>query len=223
MGMAQTAPVPASGASGRHMVGVRAQLERALNSKSAVEGMAVEARPEGKVHLADGVDLDRSSRLAGRVGTVKPSLAGSDSMISVIFDRVRLKDGREIPVKATILWIRPAPNLMNPSIVSAPADRTTPGVGVEAGGTSTPPAQGYAGSEITGLPEKNEDGSTKSGALPPGVVAQWGAIGKVNFFSEISGSNSGFFRTAKDNVSVPAGAVLAFALAVQPAAAAPAP
>jgi hypothetical protein len=214
--LAQTGPGSAGAAGQPQMVGVRARLEAALNSKTAVEGMPVQARPEVKVHLADGVDVDSSSRLIGKIGTVKASVAGSDSMVSVIFDKVRLRDGREIPVKATILWVGPAPNLMNPTVVSAPADRTTPGVGVEAGGTQTPPAQGFSGSEITGFPERNEDGSAKKGPLAPGVAAQWGAIGRVNFFSEIARSESGFFRTAKGNVSVPGGSVLAFALVVLP-------
>jgi hypothetical protein len=208
----------ASASSQPHMVGVRTRLETSLNSKTAVEGMQVEARPVVKVHLADGVDLDGNSRLVGRIGAVKASLAGSSSMISVLFDKVRLKDGREIPVKATILWIGPAPSLMNPSIVSAPADRTTPGVGVEAGGSQVPPAQGFAGSEITGFPQRNEDGSNKKGSLMPGIAAQWGAIGNVNFFSEIARRESGFFRTAKGNVSVPGGSVLAFALVMLPPA-----
>jgi hypothetical protein len=212
--LAQTTSRSAGAAGQPQMVGVRTRLETALNSRTAVEGMPVEARPEVKMHLADGMDLDRSSRLVGKIGAVKASVAGSDSMVSVIFDKVRLKDGREIPVKATILWVGPAPGLMNPTVVSAPADRTTPGVGVEAGGSQVPPAQGFAGSEITGLPQRNEDGSNKRGALAPGVAAQWGAIGKVNFFSEIARNESGFFRTAKGNVSVPGGSVLAFALVV---------
>lgn len=212
--LAQTGSGPAGASSQPQMVGVRTRLETALSSRTAVEGMPVEARPEVKVHLADGIDLDGSSRLVGKIGTVKASVAGSDSMVSVIFDKVSLKDGREIAVKATILWVGPAPSLMNPTIVSAPADRTTPGVGVEAGNSPIPPAQGFVGSEITGLPQRNEDGQTKKGPLAPGVAAQWGAIGKVNFFSEIARSESGFFRTAKGNVSVPGGSVLAFALVV---------
>jgi hypothetical protein len=214
---AQTTPAPATVTGKSQMFGVRVRLETALNSKTAVEGMYVEARPEVKMHLADGVELETSSRLVGRVGVVKPSLAGTDSAISVIFDKVRLKGRREIPVKATILWIGAAPDLMNPSIVSAPADRTTPGVGVEAGGSLVPPSQGYSGSEITGFPHRNEDESAgKKGKLPPGVAVQMGAIGGVNFFSDMSSNNSGFFRSVKGNVSVPGGTVLAIALVLLP-------
>src|ERR1700733_406441 len=78
--VASLAQTGSGGASGQpQMVGVRTRLETALNSKTAVEGIAVEARPEVKVRLADGVDLDGSSRLVGRIGTVKTSVAGSDS------------------------------------------------------------------------------------------------------------------------------------------------
>jgi hypothetical protein len=203
---------------GSRIIGIRARLEKGLNAKKAKEGDVVAASPEVKIHLADGVDLDSRSRLLGHVDKVQPSREGSDSAIGITFDKVRMNGGQEVRVKATILWIGEAPNVLNPTVISAPADRTTPGVGVGAGGSQAPPLQGYQGSEITGVPARN--GKRPIGdwtpQLPAGVSIQIDAIPGVNFFSDMSRADSGWFRSQKKNVSVPSGTVMAFAVVVLP-------
>lgn len=199
------------------LVGVRARLQRNLDSKKVKPGDAILARPEVKIHVADGLDLDASSVLAGHVDKAQPSINGSDSAIGVTFDRLRLKGGREVAIKATILWIGQPPNYLNPTVHSAAADRTTPGVGVEAGFTGTPPVQGYQGAEIAGIPQKQKQGADiqKTG-LPEGTSMQMNAIAGVNFFSDMGRTDSGWFRSKRGNVSVPAGTVLAFAIVALP-------
>jgi len=203
---------------GSLIIGVRARLEKDLNAKKAKEGDVVEASPEAKIHLADGVDLDNRSRLLGHIDKVQPSTVGGDSAIGITFDKVRMKDGQEIRVKTTILWIGEAPNVLNPTVVSAPADRTTPGVGVTAGSSQVPPTQGYQGAEIAGAPTRKEKRSAGSAALqlPVGVSSQPNAIPGVNFFSDMGRADSGWFRSQKKNVSVPSGTVMAFAVVVLP-------
>jgi hypothetical protein len=200
------------------IVGVRARLQKSLDAKKAKEGDTVEASPEAKIHVAAGVDLDNHSRLLGRIDKVQPSVGGGDSAIGITFNRVRMKDGQEIPMKATILWIGEAPNSLNPTVVSAPADRTTPGVGVGAGMSQVPPTQGYQGSEITGAPGRNGKRSVGSAApqVPAGISIQHDAIPGVNFFSDMGRADSGWFRSQKRNVSVPGGTVMAFAVVVLP-------
>ena len=167
--VAQTAPAVGGSAAAHstrtiQLVGVRAVLDKSLDARKAKQGDAVVAKPEVKIHVADGLDLETSSLLLGRVDAVHPSTDKSDSAIAVTFDKVRLKGGREVPVKATILWIGQPPNLLNPTIISAPADRTTPGVGVGAGMTGVPPEQGYQGSEIAGAPRRHRN---RPAAAPP--------------------------------------------------------
>lgn len=200
------------------IVGVRARLQKSLDAKKAKEGDTLEASPEAKIHVADGVDLDSHCRLLGHIDKVQPSIGASDSAIGITFNRVRMKDGQEIPVKATILWIGEAPNSLNPTVVSAPADRTTPGVGVGAGMSQVPPTQGYQGSEITGTPGRNGKRSVASAApqVPAGISIQLDAIPGVNFFSDMGRADSGWFRSRKRNVSVPGGTVMAFAVVVLP-------
>jgi hypothetical protein len=181
------------------------------------QGDAVIARPEVGIHVADGLDLETSSLLLGRVDAVQPSTDKSDSAIAVTFDKVRLKGGREVLIKATILWIGQPPNLLNPTIVSAPADRTTPGVGVGAGMTGVPPEQGYQGSEIAGAPRRHHNRPAAAPPTPTGVFSQTNAIPGVDFASDIRKPESGSFSAKGRNVRIPGGTVFAFALAAVPA------
>jgi hypothetical protein len=220
MSVAQTAENAGSQATaaGPRIIGVRARLEKSLDAKKAREGDMVEASPEAKIHLADGIDLDNHSRLLGRIDKIQPYVGGSDSAIGVTFDRIRMKDGQEVRMKATILWIGEAPNVLNPTVVSAPADRTTPGVGVGAGSSQVAPTQGYQGSEITGAVNRNtkQPPADKASQMPPGISVQRDAIPGVNFFSDMGRADSGWFRSQKRNVAVPGGTVMAFAIVVLP-------
>lgn len=191
-------------------------LDKTLDARKVKQGDAVIAKPEVKIHLADGVDLEPSSLLLGHVDSVQPSTDKSASTLAVTFDKAQLKGGREVPIKAIILWIGQPPSLLNPTVVSAPADRTTPGVGVGAGMTGTPPTQGYQGSEIAGLPKRHHDMPAKAPA-PTGVFSQANAIPGVNFTSDIRSPESGAFDSIGHNVHIPGGTVFAFALAVLPA------
>lgn len=210
MAAAQKAP---STASPMRLVGIRATLNKTLDTQKVKEGDPISARPEAKLHLADGIDLETSSKLLGHVDMVQSSTNKGDSAITVTFDKVLFKDGRQIPIKATILWIGQPPSLLNPTEVSAPADRTTPGVGVGAGMSGTPPTQGYQGSEIAGLPKRHHDAPA---AVPPatGVFSQSNAIPGVNFASDIRKPESGSFTAVGRNVHIPGGTVFAFALAI---------
>ncbi len=222
MATAQTTPTAAASAAAQpaasiHLVGVRATLDKNLDAGKVKEGDAVGARPEVKLHVADGVDLEPSSRLLGHVDTVQSSVSKSDSAITVTFDKAQLKNGRQISIKATVLWIGQPPNLLDPAIVSAPADRTTPGVGVGAGMTGTPPGQGYQGSEIAGRPKRHNDHPKSKPTPPTGVFSQANAIPGVNFSSDIRKPASASFSAQGHNVYIPGGTVFAFALAVMPA------
>ena len=198
-----------------HLVGVRAVLDKNLDAKKVKQGDAVIAKPEVKLHLADGIDLETNSELLGHVDAVQPSTDKSDSTITVTFDKVQMKDSRQIPVKAIILWIGRPPDLLDPAIVSAPADRTTPGIGVGAGMTGVPPLQGYQGSEVAGPPKRHHEPPPPAPA-PTGVFSQANAIPGVNFTSDIRKPESGSFEANGHNVKIPGGTVFAFALAVLP-------
>lgn len=86
------------------MVPARADLDHTLDAKNAKPGHAFEARLLNKVHLKDGQDLPRGTTLVGKVGQDDMNENGR-SKLALCFDQAKLKDGKTVPIKATILGI----------------------------------------------------------------------------------------------------------------------
>jgi hypothetical protein len=89
-------------ASAQSLVGVNTKLDRTLDSKSAAVGQVVTAKLDGTVTTADGTKLARGTELIGKIAEVK-NANGSPVSVSLLFTSAKLKDGKEIPVKATVL------------------------------------------------------------------------------------------------------------------------
>lgn len=106
LGLAIVSFLSAGAASAQSLVGVNAKLDHTIDSKSAMVGQAVTAKLDGSVRTADGVDLPRGTELMGKVAEVKNSGSGPVSL-SLLFTIARLKDGKTIPVKATLLAAYP--------------------------------------------------------------------------------------------------------------------
>jgi hypothetical protein len=88
--------------------GVNSRLDRALDSRSAKPGEAVEAKLDSSVKTADGVDLPRGTELLGKVDRVQASEGHGPSSLSLVFTAAQLKDGKQIPVKVTVVSAFPA-------------------------------------------------------------------------------------------------------------------
>lgn len=89
------------------LVGVTARLQQKLDAKSVHEGQAIRATLNGSVK-ADGVRLSKGTELVGKVDRVQASQDGGPSMMSIVFTQARMKDGRSIPVKVTVIGVYPA-------------------------------------------------------------------------------------------------------------------
>jgi len=87
-----------------------ATLSKPVDARKAKPGDTVTATNDRDVKTADGTSIKRGSTLVGHVTQAKPlggSTSGSagasgDSMLSIVFDKAILKDGREVPLNATI-------------------------------------------------------------------------------------------------------------------------
>lgn len=104
-GLALTSLVAVGAASAQSLVGVNTQLDRTLDSKSAAAGQVVTAKLDSTVTTAEGTKLPRGTELIGKVADVK-NTNGATS-VSVVFTSAKLKGGKEIPVKATLLGAFP--------------------------------------------------------------------------------------------------------------------
>ena len=104
-GLALVSLAAAGGASAQSLVGVNTTLDRTLDSKSAAAGQVVTAKLDGTVTAADGTKLPKGTELIGKVADVKN--ANGATSVSLVFTSAKLKDGKEIPVKATVLAAYP--------------------------------------------------------------------------------------------------------------------
>lgn len=193
------------------MLGMRVQLLKDLDTRTAKIGEPVLARPQANIRTPDGFEVDDHATLVGRVLGVEPSTDHGPAEISIAFDRIEPRHGQPYPVHVTVLWIAPPPSELHPSTTSAPADRTTPGVGVDAGQTGAPAAQGFANSDVTGAPNIPMDqpvGPTRT----PGVFSQRDGIPGIDLHSDIRDTASGVFDSKNRNVNLPGGTVMAVAV-----------
>ncbi|MHB1673699.1 MAG: hypothetical protein ACYCSP_05560 [Acidobacteriaceae bacterium] len=92
------------------LVSANAELTQGLNTKSSRQGQTVTAKLTANVTTAGSagsMELPKGTMLMGTVEQVQPG-NGNKSEISIVFNEARLKDGREIPIKATLLGAYPS-------------------------------------------------------------------------------------------------------------------
>jgi hypothetical protein len=105
-GVALVSAIAVGSASAQTLVGVNTRLDHTLDSTSAASGQVVTAKLDGTV-TTDGVKLPKGTELIGKVAEVKATQNGSAASVSLVFTSAKLKDGKEIPVKATLLAAYP--------------------------------------------------------------------------------------------------------------------
>jgi hypothetical protein len=87
------------------MVPAQAVLDRALDAKKAQKGEQFHATLSGKVHLKNGTDLPRGTTLVGTIADDNMQQYGARSMLALRFSQAQLKDGKTIPIQATIIGV----------------------------------------------------------------------------------------------------------------------
>lgn len=103
MGLALVAFVSVGAASAQSLVGVTTRLDKTLDSKSATVGQVVTVKLDGSVNAPDGVKLPKGTELIGKVASVTPAQSKGPASVALVFTSAKLKDGKEIPVKATLV------------------------------------------------------------------------------------------------------------------------
>jgi hypothetical protein len=77
---------------------------RPLDARKDQSGSAVQAKLRGKVTLSDGAELASGTILIGQV-TVDDMQEQGMSRLALCFNQARLRNGTEVPIKATIVGI----------------------------------------------------------------------------------------------------------------------
>ncbi|MGH9599532.1 MAG: hypothetical protein ACRD27_06685 [Terracidiphilus sp.] len=89
------------------MVPAQANLVKTFNAKDMQAGQHFRAKLNGTVHLKNGPELPKGTVLVGTVVTDRMNRDGQTSTLALRFNRADLKDGKVIPIKATIVGIYP--------------------------------------------------------------------------------------------------------------------
>lgn len=89
------------------LAGGTARLDHTIDTQSAQQGQAVEAKLDGTVKQA-GIDLPRGTELIGQLSDVHASQNGGPSSVSLTFTQARLKGGKEIPIRVTVVGAYPS-------------------------------------------------------------------------------------------------------------------
>src|SRR2546425_6184037 len=82
---------------------IRAEVAKSVDAKKAKQGDEVVAKTTEDVKSNGQVVIPKGSKIVGHVTEVKARGKGeSDSAVGIAFDRATLKDGREMPLSASI-------------------------------------------------------------------------------------------------------------------------
>jgi hypothetical protein len=104
------------------MVPAEVQLARELDAQKVAPGYKFQTTLQDKVQLKNGPELPRGTVLMGKVVTDKMH-AGATSRLALRFTSAKLKDGKTIPIKATIVGVAgPADDTFGYSHQSAVTD-----------------------------------------------------------------------------------------------------
>jgi hypothetical protein len=106
------AAVPAMAASSSttaanlHLMSTNASLNQTLNSSHLSVGQNVSAHLTMKLRASNGLVLPRNTQLLGKISELQGG-QGKPTSIALVFSKARLKNGRIIPIKATLLGAMP--------------------------------------------------------------------------------------------------------------------
>ena len=85
------------------LVEANAVLEQRIDAKAIKQGDVVHAKLTDKVRFTNGTELPRGTELIGHIDTVSDE-SGSTSL-AWTFDKAQLKNGQNVPLKATLLGV----------------------------------------------------------------------------------------------------------------------
>jgi hypothetical protein len=202
------------------MVEAQATLDSTLDAKKAKQGEAVSAKLEGNVQIPDAQALPKNTVLEGHVDQVQASDHKSDSLMVVTFDKAKLKDGQELPIKATIIAVS-EPALMQQQAaggVPASAGAPMPSGNPSGSGAGGPGGGGSMSNSSPSMPSAPSPQPMNVPAAGTGSqrTAQQNGVPDVTLKSDIHQHSSATFTSQGRNVHVPNGTQMQVALAIIP-------
>ena len=87
------------------MVNVTANLEKTIDAKKNKAGDPVTAKSTVATTLGDGTPVPAGSVLMGQINSIIPAEKKGDSILVFTFDKLAVKNGKEIPIKAVVVQV----------------------------------------------------------------------------------------------------------------------
>jgi hypothetical protein len=94
-----------------------ATLDHQLDTRSATAGQIITAKLSQEIVTPGGVKLPRGTELVGHIDQAQASKGKSSAEIDLTFDKAQLKDGKSLPIKATLVQISEAYSVEAPQTV----------------------------------------------------------------------------------------------------------
>ncbi len=148
---------------------VQARLEKPVDARKNKPGDEVIAKTTQATTSNDGVAIPKGSKIIGHVTEAKAKQKGaSESAVGVMFDHALLKDGRQIPLSASIQAISAPQQIASDNFAEDQA--MTNGAGMAGPGQTAGAGRGMGGTVPTGATNTlggatNSVGSTAAGTL----------------------------------------------------------
>ncbi len=123
------------------------ELSKSLDARKAKANDRVEARTATDLLAHGRITVPRNAKIVGHVTEAKAhSKASPDSTIGITFDRLLLKDGREVPLQLTVQAVARPLQLAGPEGNTQRADRQGPTVPGQRGPLGDASTQGVPSS-----------------------------------------------------------------------------
>ena len=188
---------------------ISATLSKPVDAHKAKPGDPVTATNDKDTKTADGTSIKQGSKLVGHVTQAKPlekpasgsAGASGDSILSIVFDKAILKDGREVPLNATIQAVSATESDASLASDMGGAGMSTLGAG---GGSVRAPSGGLiggvggsvggglsaAGGMAGGL---SHGGSGGAGGMANSTIRSAGAVGGFSSSGVLTSGSKGVF------------------------------
>jgi len=85
-----------------------AELLQPISIKSAAQGQAVTLKLTSTILTPAGNKLPSGTELIGQIASVTPNAENAPATLALTFDQARLKNGKTLPIHATLISVAPA-------------------------------------------------------------------------------------------------------------------
>ena len=187
---------------------IPAELAKSVDSKKVKEGDPVTAKISVDMLSGGTVIVPRDSKIVGHVTEAKArGKDGSESTLGIVFDRLILKNGEEIPLNAVVQAVGAPMTPRGPSVPEDNNPRSTPGS--NPGGYGSRPGMGGTRQPSNAGGTRNpQDQAANMGGTQPLPTNATGVVGISGLTLRTVSSTGSILASEKKNVKLDSGSQL---------------